>query len=147
MVSQKVRDGYEPILQGCGLNLTESHYDSQAPLNIKKAYYLPQVTTLYYTGIGVSSRLLVKKSDYLTTQSIEKWEYGLTHYVNNPRDQHLAEYEMIKARFYLNPKWKQFPPMLYHYHKSQLPGARDSISSMLRVFLGLVKYKFTFKAE
>lgn len=142
IISQKVREGYEPILQGCGLNLTESHYDSQAPLNIKKAYYFPEVTTLYYAGIGVSSRLLLDKSDYLTTQCIEKWNYGLEHYVEDERDLFWGKYELLKAEYYLNPQWITIFRILNYYIKGQLPGCRDSISSSLRVFAGLIKFMF-----
>ena len=141
MISQRVRDGYEPILIGRGLNLTESHYESQAPLNIKKAYYLPFVSSLYYTGIGISSRLLVSKSDYLTTQCIEKWNYGLKHYVKNERDYNYGQYEILKAEFYLHPKWRTIYSILKFYIKGQLPGCRDSFVTSLRIFASLIKYK------
>lgn len=145
MVSKLVKEHYEPILEGCGLNLTESHYDAQAPLHIKKMYYIPQVTSKYYAGIGISSRLDIKKSDYLTTQSIEKWEYGIVHYVKDDCDLAYANYEIQKAKYYLNPSLGGFIKMMRYYRKGQLTGFKTPVKDVILLFMRLAKYGICFK--
>lgn len=140
LVSKKVHDGYEPILTGKGLNLTESHHDAQAHLNIKRAYYIPRVTTTYYSGIGVSSRLSVKESTYLTTQSVEKWNYAIDNYINGKRDLHYVKYELLKADFYIKPSLWKLCKILYYYEKGQLPGCRNTYKETYRIFSKLLKY-------
>ena len=131
MVTKVVRDKYEPILTGCGLNLRESHNDSQPHLYIEKAYYLPQVTSIYYSDIGISAQLSQDKSDYFTNQSIEKWEYGLKYYVKDKRDFHYATFQVLKAKFLMKPSWKLFLKMIYNNEKGQLPICKDSLRTRL----------------
>lgn len=145
--SKKVFDNYEAMLTGCGLNLIESHYDSQVPLNIKAAYYMPQVTTIYYAGIGVSKRLADSLSAYNTTENIEKWNYGIDHYVQDERDMNLAKYNISRSEYFINPKWSDLFKMYSYYKKSQLPIFRDSFKKTLLLFLSLAKYKISFKKK
>ncbi len=146
LVSKKVRDAYGPFILNKGLNLAESNYDAQPHLHIDKAYYLGQITSIYYTGIGISTRLSDKRSAYLTTQAIEKWKYGIENYIQDHRDFHYATCEIIKANYFVNPTWKGFCRTVYHYIKGQLPGCRNSLLISIRMFLGLMKYKFLFKS-
>ena len=141
MKSRIVQGAYGAMLKGKGLNLTESYHDSQPHLKIKEIYYLPEVTTVSYRGIGVSSRLSLDKSDYYTTQSIEKWQFALEHFIHDDRDMHYAKYEITKAEFYQYPKWSLLFRMFYHYVKGILPGCRNSLKDTARMFLGFIKYK------
>lgn len=141
MITKSVREQYEGLMHGCGLNLTESHYDSQSHLIIQKAYYLPQVTTIYYSGIGVSTKLSTQKSDYATIQCIEKWEYFLAHYVHNKRDEYYAKYEILKAGYLLSPKWSDYFKMMYYYIKGQLPSNASPAKRTIKNFLTLATYK------
>lgn len=143
--SKKVFDNYEPMLTGCGLNLIESHYDSQVPINIKTAYYMPQVTTIYYAGIGVSKRLSDPLSAYNTTENIEKWNYGIEHYVQDKRDMHLAQYQIMHSEYNMKPQWSTLFKMMLHYEKSLLPCCRNSKWNTIRLFLSYLKYKFVFQ--
>lgn len=144
LITKKVHMGYEPLLSGKGLNLTESHRDAQPFLNIEKAYYLPIVSSIYYSGIGVSSCLSLKESTYLTTQSIEKWNYALQHYVNNSRDKHYALYELLKAEYYTKPSLLKLFNIFFHYERGQLSGCRNSFTCVVREFYGFFKYYFSF---
>lgn len=135
MATKSVRDQYEPVLRGKGLSLTETHYDSQPHLHIQEAYYLPFVASIYYTGIGVSTKLADKrKSDYYTTQSVENWNYCLEVYSNNIYDNHYITYKILLARYYAQPKLGTFLKMLYHYCKGQLPGCRESLKHHVSLF-------------
>lgn len=144
LISKKVQDSLEPVLKGKGLNLTESHRDSQPMLKIKKVYYIPQVTTIYYTGIGIATQLSIKHSDYLTYQSIEKWNYFIDNYVKTQRDLHYAQYELLKSYHYLTPSFIKLIKMLYHYELGQLPGCRSTLRATARTFRNLTIYWLTF---
>lgn len=145
MWTKKVFEGFEPILEGRGLNLTESHYDAQVQLNIERAYYIPIVTTIYYAGIGVSKRLNIKESDYLTTQVIEKWNYAKDRYVHNQCDLHYAQFEIQRAYYYMNPSLKLFFRMAFNYIKGQLPGCRNALKNSVILFIRLARYGITKK--
>jgi len=142
MMSKKVRDGFEPMLEGRGLNLTESQYDAQPHLNINKAYYLPQITTCYYTGIGVAVQLSSKKkSSYYTTQAIEKWLYFLENYARDKKDECYCRFELLKANYYLKPTFRDYFRMFSLYFRGQLPGFRDTLKHTLKLFFQLATYK------
>ena len=145
MVTKRVRDNFDPMLHGRGLNLVESHYDSQSHLNIKKAYYFPFVASIYYTGIGVSTRLSPKHSDYATKQCIEKWQYFLEHYVNSEEDKYYARYEKCKAEYMMRPQLMSLPTLFFLYHKGQLNSCRPTLKETLRTFFNLLKYRFSYE--
>lgn len=147
LMTKRVRDAFAPLLEGKGLNLKESNYDAQSPLNIKKAYYLPKVTSKYYTGIGVSKKLNVKESDYLTTQCIEKWNYAIEHYVKTPCDMYYARFEIIRAKYYMTPSFVGYFKMIYFYSKGELPKCRNTFKSSAVMFLSLAKYGLTYKSD
>lgn len=141
MTTKKVHEQYEKILHGCGLNLTESHYDSQPHLIIKQRYYMPLVTTEYYSGIGVSTKLSAKKSDYATVQCIEKWEYFLEHYVRSKWDEYYAKYEILKASYLITPTWGAYFKMIGYFIKGQLPGNAAPLKRAVKNFINLASYK------
>ena len=140
LVSKKVMDRYEPMLKGRGLNLTEAHHDSQSHLNIDEAYYLPLIAMDYYAGIGVSSRLSLSESGYYTTGNIEKWEFGIEHYVKDKADLNYAKFEISKSRYYMHPSFMLYIDMLKYYHRGQLPQCRIPLRKSIRAFLGFIKY-------
>ena len=140
MVTKRVFDSYEPLLVGKGLNLMENQYDLQPHLIIKISFYLPQVTTIYYSGLGVSVNISNKRSAYNTTESIEFWNYCLENYIKNKRDFHFAKYELVKAHFYLRPSFFNIPVMYYHFSLGQLPKLRLPIIQTLRLFLSYMKF-------
>lgn len=145
MMTKSVRSAFAPFLEGKGLNLTESNYDAQPHLNIERAYYLPQVTSKYYTGIGVSNRLVNPRSSYNTTENIEKWEYAIENYIDNERDLHYARYQIIQSAFYLQPSWGKMCQLIIQYIKGQLPGCRNSLKNSIRMIGGLLKYRLKNK--
>ncbi len=97
VVTKKVRERAERTILDQGLRVAESVYDAQSHLHIDKVYYIPQVASIYYSGIGESTHLSLKDSDYHTTQSIAKWNYFIEHYIKTERDLYYAKYEVLKA--------------------------------------------------
>jgi hypothetical protein len=116
-------------------------YDSQAHINIDKAYYMPVVTSIYYSRIGVSSKL--SKTDYYTKQSIIKYEYILDHYAKEPKDISSVKYGITKSSFLIRPRIKKIVQLFYYYEKSMLPGLREPMSKTLRLFGSYFKYYLT----
>ena len=142
MVTKCVRDSYGPMILDRGLALAEGDYDIQPFLFISTAYYIQKVTSIYYTRVGVSSRLSVKESDYLTTQSIIKWKYFLegNRYILNSTDEHYARYELLRAQFYLRPSIIKICRMMNHFCLGQLPGFKPSIKIVIHLLLSYIKY-------
>jgi len=140
MMTKSVRSAFAPFLEGRGLNLTESNYDAQPHLNIQRAYYLPQVTSIYYYGIGVSSKLSIKNSDYHTKQNIEKWKYGIKHYVKDEVDLNYGRFEITKSCFYMKPSVKLYIEMIKYYHRGQLRYCKTPLKRSVRTFLGFIKF-------
>lgn len=105
LYSKKVIDSFRPVILDRGLRLSESLFDSQPARIIEKAYYIPKVTSIYYTGIGVSTSL--SNTGYATTQNIEKWEYLLNNQIVQIRnDKYYAKYQIARSRFIINPCMK-----------------------------------------
>lgn len=138
LVSKMVKNKFDPILEGRGLCLTESHYDSQSHLNIKKAFYIPQTTTVYYTGLGVSVSLAdLKNSNYYTTQALEMWNYCIEHFVCNSCDLNYVKYEIEKCYYFKKPSLNSFIKMLVYSYKGKLPGCNYPTISGILYFVRL----------
>lgn len=142
MYTKKVRNGFEPLMKGAGLRLKEEHYDSQVHLNIQKIYYIPIVTSIYYTGLGVSLKLKDYKSPYNTTECIECWNYISEHNVKDKYDFHLAQYAINKADFFIKKSIRKYIKTIYHYELSQIPICKDSLTKKLRTFIKLTLILF-----
>ena len=145
LMTKKVRKLFTPVLNNRGLALTEGDRDLQPHLIIKEAYYLPFVSSIYYTGIGVSSQLSAKKTDYYTTQHIEMWRYFMDHYLQTPKDKHYAQYELLKAEFYGKPTFGKLMLMIYHFNLGQLTKIRTPFKKKFHLFLSLAKYRLQNK--
>lgn len=147
LVSKAVKEKYAPMILDRGLALSEGNYDLQSHLYIKKAYYIPRVTTIYYTDIGISTKLSRKHSDYFTTQFISMWEYFLEQYLETSEDIHYAKYEIAKSKFYIKPTWRGIFEIIHHNEKGQLHRQKDKLFSRLHFYLYLAKYKFTNQSK
>lgn len=145
LVTKKVRDMAEHTVLDQGLRVAESIYDVQSFLHMERAYYLPHVASIYYAGIGESTHLSLKKSDYHTTQSIAKWNYFTNHYITNERDLNYAKYEILKAEYYMAPTWMKFFKLMTYFHKGQLPRRSPSFTVVIGTFMELMKYKICYK--
>lgn len=144
-VSKIVKNRAKPTILNKGLRVAEANYDVQPVLNIEKSYYMPRTTSIYYTDIGVSRKLNLKNSDYLTTQNIEKWKSFIELYIRDERDLNYANYEITKSQYLLEPSWKKLLKLVKFYNRGQLPKCKEPISRIIRLFLALVKYKILFK--
>lgn len=140
MFSKLVIDGFKPVIKTQGLNLAESLFDSQVHQLIKKAYYLPVVTSSYRLGIGISTKL--GKTDYYTKQNIIKWQYYLDHFVTTPKDRFYSISQIVKGSYYEKPSIVKFFKVLYCYFRGQFMDCL-SIRKILIEFGEMIKYAFS----
>lgn len=140
VLSEKVLERFEPIILDKGLNLAECMYDSQCHLNIEKAYYMPVVTSIYYSQIGISTKL--HKSDYHTTQARIKLNYILENYAKDERDISVIKCGLQKNIFRETPRLRNIYKILFYYKKGKLQGLNYSwktpfllIGSCLNIYL------------
>lgn len=138
LVSESVLSRFTPIILDQGLNLAECMYDSQMHLNIDFAYYMPVVTTTYYSRIGISTRL--GDTGYHTVMARKKLDYILVHYAKNNKDIERIKYGLVKCDFYEKPRIKHLFKMFYYYEKSMLPEIKESSLKTLRLFGSYTKY-------
>lgn len=132
LLSAKVIDRYKPIIHDKGLSLAECMYDSQSHLNVDYAYYMPLVTSIYYSNIGISTTLGTKK--YKIDQARIKYQYILDHYVKEKFDYYQAKYGLSKCYFLEHPSIWRFIIMFYYFEKGQLPDLRYSSKYTIRLF-------------
>lgn len=143
LVSNKVIEAFDKIVLDQGLGLAETMHDSQFHLNIKKAYYLPMITSIYYSGIGVSTKL--RNKNWAVTQSRIKMSYLMEHYANDNKDKNYIRYCLKKCDFYEKPTIGCFISMFYYYEKGQLPGCRNSMKYTFKLFGSMFQQLFTKK--
>lgn len=140
MVTKAVRDKYSSMILDQGLALAEGVYDSQPHLNIDKAYYLPIITSVYYSELGVSTKLSIKNSDYFTTQHAKMWQYYIDHYIKSKKDLYYAKFELQKTAFFLRPTILIYIRLFYFYKKGQLPKYHKKSKETIVLFTSYFKY-------
>lgn len=138
LVNEKVLEKYGSLVWGKGLNLTESAFDSQKVRYIQKAYYVPCIAEIYYCNIGVSTRLT--KTDYYTTQVINKWQYFIDNYIHETSDYWYARYGIEQARFFLKPSIMRFLKIILYYHRGRLDGLDYTIKDYFSVIKNIIRY-------
>jgi len=140
MFSKLVFDGIRPVIKTQGLNLAESLFDSQVHQLIKKAYYLPIVTSSYRLGIGISTKL--GRTDYYTKQNIIKWQYYLDHFVTTKKDKFYSISQIIKGNYYEKPSIVKFLKVLFFYFRGQFLDCL-SIRKIMIEFGEMVQFAFS----
>ncbi len=127
-----VNDGvickYGPLVGGQGLNLEEAAYDIMPHRIIEKAYYIPVVGSVYYSGLGISVELDKPLSTYHKEDNIKKWHYFLDNYIESEYDRNYAMYGIEISKFAIKPTVSSFLKSLFYYKKSRLCGQNYSIN-------------------
>lgn len=140
LINEKVIKQYGPLVLGQGLRLTELAFDSQIPRYIQKAYYLPYIAAIYYSGIGISNQLAFGKSDYHTTQAITQWQYFIDNYIQETSDIWYAKYRIEEAKFYIKPSVLRFFKIILYYHRGRLKGLDYSLKDYYSIIIKAVRY-------
>ena len=61
LMNKKVIDKFKPVITNQGVCLAETLFDRQVFIYSKKIYYCPYVGTIYYSGVGVSTKMNTKE--------------------------------------------------------------------------------------
>lgn len=134
-ISKAVIDKYKPAVLNKGLHCAEGVYDSQASRYIEKAYYLNQITNVYYNGIGVSKTL--SKTDYNTIDNIAKWEYFIENLIREKRDVYYAKYQICRSRFLMKPNCKYYLGAVYYFLRGLYPVTKQNMLNLIRIIINM----------
>lgn len=143
--SKPVIDTYRPAILERGLHLAEGMFDSQTARTIECAYYLPGVSSVYYTGIGVSS--LLSKTGYATDENIAKWKYYLENYIYEKRDVFYAKYQIAYSKYLIKPGVKKSFDVIMYYLKGLYPVSCKNIMSVFALGLRLLRYSIVYNKK
>ena len=143
--SKPVIDAYRPAILDRGLHLAEGMFDSQTARTIEYAYYLPGVSSVYYTGIGVSSSL--SKTGYATEENIVKWNYYIDNFISEKRDFFYAKYQIVQSEYLIKPGIKKLCAVITYYLRGLYPVSCKNIMSVFVIGLRLLRYAVLYKKQ
>lgn len=119
VLNNKVLEKHKGTIFNKGLALAEWLFDINRICMIESVYYVPVIGDIYFSGIGVSTKLL--NSQYYISESIEKWEYLKDKIILKQEDKKLADAEIYKARFLAHPKISLLVRSIFLYMQSGYP--------------------------
>lgn len=106
--SKPVIKSFTPTILDKGLALAESLFDNQWFQYTDKFYYTHVNGSIYYSGIGVSVNLNSKDCDFLTNESIVKWNYWIENSLSDRRDIFYAKSQIELAKLRTNQSFFTF---------------------------------------
>lgn len=74
LFTKEVLNRFEPVPLDQGLGFAETRFDSQWFKNVDEVYYMPYISSTYYSGIGVSL-FLTTDSSYQKEEALVQWNY------------------------------------------------------------------------
>lgn len=137
MVSKEVMDLYKPVELNKGLPTAESRFENQPFYYAEKVYYIPYVASIYYSGIGISTKLHTK--DYLEltlyNQETLAGQYDLDY-----KDKQYLKYCASATRFKLSPSITLYFQAFNFYIRSIRPYCKPTLKELILRFVSLLLY-------
>lgn len=99
-----------------GVSVAEGLFDLQISLHSKKNYYVPIVGSIYYTGIGVSTKMEKRES---WENMIKRNEEYLKRIEFSKSDISYINYTTYLLSFYINPTFKNYLKTWFYYIKGE----------------------------
>ena len=99
-----------------GVSVAEGLFDLQISLHSKKNYYVPIVGSIYYTGIGVSTKMENRES---WENMIKRNEEYLKRIEFSKSDISYINYTTYLLSFYINPTFKNYLKTWFYYIKGE----------------------------
>jgi len=98
-----------------GVSVAESLFDIQVQLHSQINYYLPYIGSIYYSGLGVSTKMVdvQHKQEYIDAMFELKRLEAL-----NPKDSFFLDYQIYKTRFSIRPSLNDLIFAFKYYFKS-----------------------------
>ena len=111
IMNKKVIDKFKHIITDQGVCLAETLFDRQVFLYSDKIYYCPYVGSIYYSGLGVSTKM---NSEKYIKERIEAYKKILNIYTLDSKDASLIQSYIYAQEFSLKPSLSLFIKRLYY---------------------------------
>jgi len=132
----KVFKRFTPLPLEKGLAISEGVFDLMTELYSDKIYYMPYVGSVYFTGIGVSTKL--NNAKYLLEEA-QKWKYYTAVFDLSKIDNAFCEYNNHFCNFMVYPSLINYYNTLRFFCSSILHLDRKSINEFLFLLARLTK--------
>jgi len=101
LYSSSVLDRFHEVDTSMGLSLAEYTFDSQWFLHIDEAFYMPYISSIYYSGIGVST--FIYGGEYDKSEAYTQYTYYLENNAITVFDRFWGKCHIIRADYCSNP--------------------------------------------
>lgn len=120
VVSTKaVYDQFKPLPLERGLAISEGIFDLMLEQYSEECFYMPFVGSIYYSGIGISTKL--QSAKYIEEEA-GKWNY-YTHYFDlSKKDKYYCLHNFHFSMFLVHSRFADYFKTLHYYIKSWLRG-------------------------
>ena len=143
VISKGVIDKYQPLVLDQGLLPAEASCDVQKHYLVKRVFYTPFISNIYYASIGVSTQLT--KTDYYTKQAIASTQFLLENYAITTKDKFYLKFQIAATKCRVSFSLCQFFRMFYYYFRGYLPGSGSGLKPLVirvyRIFKSLMQKK------
>lgn len=139
VISRSVIEKFRPLVLDQGLLVAEASDDVQKHFLAKQVLYMPIVSNVYYSGIGVSKQL--RNTDYYTKQAVDSTQFLLDNYASADSDRFYLKYQNVAAKCRMSFSLRLFFRVFYYYFRGYLPGARTGVKPLLISVYHILKSK------
>ena len=104
LFSKPVLNQFKPVRKDIGI-YADGLIDIQVQMYADKSYYLPFVGSVYYAGIGISSKTENRNAGYSYMLCYKEFKKTLNL---STSDKWFCDFQIYKRYFSINPTWKLF---------------------------------------
>lgn len=115
LFTKETANRFKPINTSFGLCRAESEADSRVFLYSDAFYYIPFVASIYYSQLGVSTRL---SSEQYFKDRIEACDWAKEYYRLNDKAKASLDFSKTHYQFQIDPSWANLRRMWSYYWKA-----------------------------
>lgn len=131
LISSATFNRFEPLLYNQGLAIAEEMNTTQPYHHSDYFYYVPFIASIYYTHIGISTRL---NSDDYFQDRIKSYNWMKGYYSLDKKARLYKDFQIAQCEFQITPSWKNYFYMRKLFWKSfdryTLYGARFMLETL-----------------
>lgn len=139
LINDSVINKYEEVDYSKGLHCAEAVFDSQNVRIIKEWYYVDTIGEVYYSGIGISTKLA--KTEYYKQEAFDQWEYFDKHLIESENDHRYAKAMMLRAQYLMNNNFLDLVKAIVYFSISDYPSRIASIKQIIHFVYFTLKIK------
>lgn len=139
LINDAVINNYETIDFSSGLHCAEAISDSRNARIIKEWYYVDTIGEVYYSGIGISTKLA--KTEYYKQEAFDQWEYFDKHLIESENDHRYAKAMMLRAQYLMNNNFLDLVKAIVYFSISDYPSRIASIKQIIHFVYFTLKIK------